>query len=418
MKKLSGKYTDAKIFNDIVEETCINQIQGMIDSPAFTEQVRIMPDTHAGKGSVVGFTMPVGPKLVPNTIGVDIGCGIYAYKVLGFPEKDSDIDWETIDKSIREVVPLGFSYRQKAEESIEQIESMMACQGKLRPLLSKLGITDTKALQQLGTLGGGNHFIEIAKSSNDDSIWLLIHTGSRNVGKRVCEYHQARAVEFVSNLRKSMKETYLPLLENNEIQPFLDNLKKSDLFTVPNEQCWLTGLQKEEYLQDMYIAQKFAHVNKHIIRDAICKALDCEVVESIESVHNYIDPSDNVIRKGAIRALEGEKVVIPFNMRDGSILATGKGNTDWNNSAPHGAGRVLSRTIAKKTIDLQDFRDTMKDVWSSSVNSDTLDESPFAYKPREQIEEAIKECVDVYDYLIPLYNLKDSNFKGDYERLK
>jgi tRNA-splicing ligase RtcB len=417
MIKLKGKYTNAKVFTDTAEYSCIDQIKSMINSPAFTEQVRIMPDTHAGKGSVVGFTMPVGDKLVPNTIGVDIGCGIYAYKTNITKEFSDSMDWEEVDKRIRKVVPLGFNYRESYSDTIEEFENKMGCQGKLGPLLQKIGITESKALSQCGSLGGGNHFIEFAESKNDGSIWLLIHTGSRNVGKRTCEYHQKKAIEFVKRKREAMLET-LECVEEKERQTFKEKLKEMDVFNVSDEQCWLEGLDKEEYLSDMYVAQKFAHLNKHLIRDSICDAINCTITESIESVHNYIDMRDMVIRKGAIRAYEHEKVVIPFNMRDGSILAKGKGNADWNNSAPHGAGRIMSRSQAKQEVKFEDFKETMKGVWSSSVNSGTLDESPFAYKPREEIEEAIKDAVDVYDYLVPLYNLKDSNFGGDYSRLK
>jgi tRNA-splicing ligase RtcB len=411
--ELKGKYTNAVIHALTIEDSCLNQIQSMINSPAFNKQVVIMPDTHAGSGSVVGFTMPVGLNLIPNTIGVDIGCGIYAYKVKGLTTDN----WEDIDKKIRSVIPLGFNHRTDATETIEWVENKMGCQGRLRGLINKLGLTEQKVINQLRTLGGGNHFIEFAKSTKDDSYWLLIHTGSRNVGKTTCEYHQKRAIDYVNNIRKQMM-SIVAIVDENDRQSFKENIKSHDIFKVPNEQCWLEGLQKDEYLQDMFIAQKFAHLNKRMIKDKICEVLHLEVEESIESVHNYIDPKDNIIRKGAIRAYKDEKVVIPFNMRDGSILATGKGSPGWNFSAPHGAGRIMSRGVAQKTLQLNDFKETMKNVWSSSVNSATLDESPFAYKPKSEIEEAIKDCVDVYDYLKPVYNLKESNFTGKYEKLR
>jgi len=409
MKELKGKYTNAKVYSDTVEFSCIEQIKSMIDSPAFTTPVRIMPDTHAGKGSVIGFTMSLADKVVPNTIGVDIGCGIYAYKIKNKENIEGKL-WEDIDSSIRKAVPLGFNYRESYEETIEEIENKMACQGKLGPLLSKIGIAESKALAQLGSLGGGNHFIEIAESNKDKSIWLLIHTGSRNVGKRVCDYHQERAIANIEIQRQAVINYIIETTPEQERDSALKKAKEADIFNVPKEQCWLEGKQKEEYVQDMYVAQKFAHVNKRMIKDEICSALGLEVEEYIETVHNFIDPRDNVIRKGAISAHKGEKVVIPFNMRDGSILAVGKGNEEWNNSAPHGAGRLMARGVAKRSLKLEDFRETMKDVWSTSVNSDTLDESPFAYKPKEEIEEAVSETVEVYDYLVPLYNLKDSNF--------
>ena len=415
MKEIKGKYTNAKIYNNAVEDNCLNQIASMCNSLAFNNPIRIMPDTHAGKGSVIGFTMKVGNKVVPNTIGVDIGCGIYAYKT-DLIEKN--IDWEEIDKGIRKVVPLGFNYRNtKFKEKdfhneICNIENKMKLQGQLYPLIRKIGIKVLDTINQLGSLGGGNHFIEFSKSKEDNSIWLLIHTGSRNLGKRTCDYHQKRAVDFVKNIRKNAVNAIMKNAPNDKKEEYKSALKETDLFNVPNEQCWLEGLQKEEYIQDMNTAQQFAHVSKRMIKDAICKELNIEITERIETIHNFIDPLDLIIRKGAIRAYNGEKVIIPFNMRDGSILAKGKGNADWNFSAPHGAGRIMSRTQAKKNVNLEEFRKTMENVWSTSINSDTLDESPFAYKAKEEIEKAIEKSVDIYDYLIPLYNLKDSNFNA------
>lgn len=398
---LTGKYTNATIYAQTLEESCHKQIQSMINSPAFTKPVVIMPDTHAGMGSVVGFTMPIGDKLIPNTVGVDIGCGIYAYKVTG-DRLNGDINWQEIDTIIRSVVPLGFSHRnvqsggQELEKQLNEIEGRLGIQSKLRGLLIKLGIPLSKAISQLGTLGGGNHFIEFAQSKNDKSIWLLIHTGSRNVGKKTCEYWQERAIDHMAQLRDA-------------ISTCISETSSLDIFKTPADQCWIRGLQKEEYLQDMFIAQKFAHMNKHVIRDAILSALGLSFEDAVESVHNYIDSTDHVIRKGAIRANADERVVIPFNMRDGSILAVGKGNKDWNNSAPHGAGRIMSRSQAKQQISLQDFSDSMKDVWSSSVCAETLDEAPFAYKDAHEIESLIKDTATVIDYLIPLYNLKDDS---------
>ena len=393
---IKGKYTTAKLFNDNIEEACVNQIQGMVDSPAFTEPVRIMPDAHFGKGSCVGFTMPVGNKLVPATIGVDIGCGIYAYKTNMSKKMSEAINWQEVDDRIRAAIPLGFNSHKDGGLSDE-----------FKALADKLGLEHNKVGASLGTLGGGNHFIEFAKSSNDGSMWLLIHTGSRNLGAKTCDYHQKKAIAKLKADRAFITKEVIMKAPESSREQVKQSWKSEDLFTLSDDQAFLVKEDKEEYLRDMYVAQKYAHLNKLTIRDNICNALGLEVLESIESVHNYIDPSDRVIRKGAIRALEGEKVVIPFNMRDGSILAKGKGNPDWNNSAPHGAGRVMSRTQAKKEIDLDTFKGQMTNVWSSSVGAETLDEAPDAYKPRAEIEDAIKDCVEVYDYLIPIYNLKD-----------
>lgn len=352
------------------------------------------------------FTVPTGYFVARRNgkIFVTGNCGIYAYKIDNVDS--SSINFEDIDNKIRSVVPLGFNRRTAYRETYEEICQLIP---GLSSLVEKLKVNNEKVVPQLGSLGGGNHFIEFAKSKNDNSLWLLIHTGSRNIGKMTCEYHQNKAIKYIDESRNKIIKNVLDNTPDNEKQDAMNAVKTgSRMFNVSNEQAWLVDEDKEEYLQDMQVAQKFAHLNKHFIRDAICKECGFIISESIESVHNYIDFSDMVIRKGAIKADKDELVVIPFNMRDGSILARGKGNKDWNNSAPHGAGRIMSRSFAKKNVNLEEFENTMKDVWSTSVNIHTLDESPFAYKPKEEIEVAITDTVEVYDYLIPIYNLKDS----------
>lgn len=418
---IQGKYTNAVVTTTTAESSCLEQIRTMINSPAFDKPVVIMPDTHAGKGSVVGFTMPLGDKVVPNCIGVDIGCGIYAYEFEWektppqYVHIDNAmevlIDWEVIDKRIREAVPLGFSIRNKPYNNltIDELEKKCASERHLSSLLTKLGLNVERTLCQVGTLGGGNHFIEIAKSANTGNYWLVLHTGSRNLGKQVAEYHQKRAIESVTRQRKFavdyvLKESYEPDRNAN-----LAKLKESYLFGFGDDLAYLEDSLKDEYLQDMQIAQRYAHVNKEIMAEAIAEALGITFTgNKIRSVHNYIDFTDNIIRKGATRANKDELFVVPFNMRDGTLICRGKGNKDWNLSAPHGAGRVLARGKAKRELKLEDFKETMKNVWSSSICSDTLDESPMAYKLPSEIEEAIQETCEVVDRLIPVYNLKAS----------
>ena len=413
---LKGKYTNALVTTNTAESTCLEQIRTMIDSPAFDKQVVIMPDTHAGKGSVVGFTMPMGDKIVPNCIGVDIGCGIYAYEIEGdmlspVPELQEEL-WKQIDEDIRKAVPLGFSVRDKPFNNldIDALSRKMASERHLQALLTKLGMNEYRTLQQVGTLGGGNHFIEIAKSVNTGKYWLVLHTGSRNLGKQVADYHQKKAIEHVHSTRQYIMETVLKKTKPEERQTMLDDLKaNSNLFGFSDDLAYLEGSQKEEYLKDMVIAQRYAHVNKEVMAEAIAEALGIQFTDNkIRSVHNYIDFTDNIIRKGATRANEGELFVVPFNMRDGTLICKGKGNQAWNSSAPHGAGRVLARGNAKRTLKLEDFKETMKNVWSSSVCADTLDESPMAYKLPSEIEEAIKDTCEIVDRLIPVYNLKAS----------
>jgi RNA-splicing ligase RtcB len=408
---LQGKYTNAVVMTQTAESTCLEQIRTMINSPAFDKQVVIMPDTHAGKGSVVGFTMPMGDKIVPNCIGVDIGCGIYAYEI-GYDSMPFETNWEMTDTAIRNAVPLGFSVRDKPYKNLTTQELERKCQAErhLSALLTKLGLNVERTLCQVGTLGGGNHFIEIAKSQNTGKYWLILHTGSRNLGKQVAEYHQKKAVEYVNSIRKSHLEAVLYSTNSEDRQFLIDTMKASSkYFGFGDDLAFLEGTQKEEYLRDMFIAQRYAHVNKEIMAEAIASALGISFTDNkIRSVHNYIDFSDNIIRKGATRANLGELFVVPFNMRDGTLVCRGKGSKEWNSSAPHGAGRVLARGRAKRELKYEDFKETMKNVWSSSVCSDTLDESPMAYKLPAEIEEAIQDTCEIVDRLIPVYNLKAS----------
>jgi len=419
---LKGKYTNALVTTNTAESTCLEQIRTMIDSPAFDKPVVIMPDTHAGKGSVVGFTMPMGDKVVPNCIGVDIGCGIYAYEiesneppagawVVNATPEETEEAFKEMDKKIRKAIPLGFSIRETPFKNltIEELEKKCASERHLSALLTKLGLNVERTLKQVGTLGGGNHFIEIAKSANTGKYWLVLHTGSRNLGKQVADYHQKKAVAHVAQTRKALLDASMCMPPELR-EEFRQEIKKvSDFFGFADDVAFLEGLAKEEYLKDMQIAQRYAHVNKEIMAEAIAEALGITFTENkIRSVHNYIDFSDNIIRKGATRANTGELFVVPFNMRDGTLVCRGKGNKEWNNSAPHGAGRVLARGNAKRTLKLEDFKETMKNVWSSSVCSDTLDESPMAYKLPSEIEEAIEPTCEIVDRLIPVYNLKAS----------
>jgi len=346
-------------------------------------------------------------------------CGVMACKV----EMDVKLKMEIIDKFIREVVPLGFNYNnysslndKEINDKFYEIETLFGGENRLASLLYKIGLSKRKAVSQLGSLGGGNHFIEIAKSKNDNSVWVIVHTGSRNVGKRTCGYWQNKANEKWLEKKDVIMKSITEYSDKDKIQDAINKFKQSEEYLMKKELRYLSGVDKEGYLDDMRIAQKFADVNRRFIIENICAKLNWKIVDKVHSVHNYID-RNNIIRKGAIRASKGLKVIIPFNMRDGSIIGVGKGNEEWNMSAPHGAGRLMSRTKAKQEIKLEDFQDTMKNVWSSSVNSDTLDEAPFAYKDKSVIESKLGETVEVEDYLIPVYNLKESNFAGKYHKL-
>ena len=405
MFEINGKYTNAKVMIDMVEPECISQIQAMTNHAAFTNSIAIMPDTHAGKGSVIGFTMPVGDKIVPNVVGVDIGCGMFSVNV-----GKIDIDHNKVDSMIRDVVPFGKNVRNDiAKSRISGIDNL-----EYSELYKRVGIDESYALKSLGSLGGGNHFIEIGKDSNDN-IWITVHTGSRNLGKKVCEYWQDKGFKRIvpvvdvdqikSKFPKSEWAKQLKLAKDEN-----KKYKKSDL-------DWIDGVDKEGYLYDMNLTQIYASVNRYIVMKEILKVFGIDRVynnkDFIDTVHNFIDKRDNIIRKGAIRSYTGERMIIPFNMRDGILICEGKSNPEWNFSAPHGAGRLLSRSKAKEVLILEDYEKKMKGVFSTSINKFTLDEAPEAYKDSKMIEEAIVPTARIIDRIIPIHNLKDSEGKDE-----
>lgn len=367
---LQGKYADAKIFTDTVDDLTLQQIQKMIDHD-ITEntQVRIMPDCHVGKGSTVGTTIKFKgeiDKVVPNIVGVDIGCGILMHQLA----PDTSIDFKTLDKRINRLIPSGFSKHSRASSVFDDRLS------NLRLPLSKDVIL--MARQSIGTLGGGNHYIEIAEDEQG-SKWLSVHSGSRNLGHQIATYYQKLAVEEMK-LRGEMPE-------NQTLVP-------------------LTGENLLDYLKDMQIAQQFAALNRKTMLETIASEMNWTVVDCFDSIHNFIDLEHRIIRKGATSAQKGERLVIPLNMRDGSLICEGLGNPDWNYSAPHGAGRQLSRSQAKKELDFTRYQEQMSDVYTSSVVRSTLDEAPDAYKPVEQIISNITDTVKIIHRLRPLYNFK------------
>jgi len=374
MITLKGKYNFAHVFTDNVDNTTQSQIIEMLNQPAFKgTQIRIMPDCHAGKGSVIGFTAELTDYIIPNIVGVDIGCAVYSWN-LGNKIK---LDYDVLDNLIKEKIPSGFKIREKKYNKDLLLKHFI--ENKLLDYIDFLNLSKEKVINSIGSLGGGNHFIEFGKDDNDD-IWLTIHSGSRNFGLQVCNYFQNKAVK----LKDKMLITGIP----------------KGLEYLPRD------FGGNEYLEGMKIAQELAHFNRTTMGYEIIENLGAEVKDKVFSVHNYIDFEDNIIRKGAIKATEGTKVVIPFNMRDGLIIGTGKGSKKWNNSAPHGAGRIMSRRQAKENIDLKDFKNSMEGIYSSCVKRSTLDESPFVYKDKDEILENIKETVDVDLFVKTLYNFK------------
>lgn len=398
---------DLKIFTNNIEDKAKEQIDLLLEQEAFKDcKVRIMPDVHAGAGCVIGFTGNLGDKVIPNIVGVDIGCGMLCVE-LG----DIDLNLEDLDKVIREYVPSGFEVHNERKIKFDKLQNLK-CYRELR---------DTKRLERsIGTLGGGNHFIEI-DIDEENNKYLVIHTGSRNLGKQVAEYYQELANQLCNYNIGEYKEKQQELIKvykeqgrKQEIQSALEDLRKEyqvNSNKIPKDLAYLEGTYREDYLHDMKICQEFAVLNRKIIALEIMKQLDCALSfpsNNFETIHNYISFEDNIVRKGAISARKGEKVLIPMNMRDGCIIAVGKGNDDWNQSAPHGAGRIMSRMKAKETFNIDEFKDSMKDIYTTSVNESTLDEAPMVYKPMQEIIDCIGDTVDIIKIIKPIYNFKAS----------
>lgn len=408
MFELKGKYSSATIYTDNIDNSAIGLIQALCNQE-FTRdsKIKIMPDVHAGKGCCIGTTMTIKDKVVPNLVGVDIGCGMLTVKL-----KEKRLDLPKLDSVIKKSIPSGGDVNETYSTTNGSKVENLRC-------LKDANIKLDRAYASLGTLGGGNHFIEIDKSDNGD-LYLVIHTGSRHLGLEVCNYYQNKAYEQLKEQMtgETLSEKQAKLIKqlkwegrHKEISRELAKLKKEYHQLRPNipfELAYCSGGLFDDYIHDMKITQEHASINRALIAKRIIKEMKLHEVERFETIHNYIDTENMVLRKGAISARLGEKVLIPINMRDGAIIAVGKGNDDWNQSAPHGAGRLFSRSQAKRSFTVSDFKKTMKDagVYSSSVNEGTLDESPMAYKPIKEILDKIVDTVDVIEQIKPIYNFK------------
>ena len=400
--EISGKVNTAICYARVVEDEAIEQIRRMCDY-IITEgsRIRIMPDVHAGKGCTIGTTMTINDKAVPNIVGVDIGCGMYTVK-LG----NIDIDFEKVDEAAH-YIPSGMDVWDGRQERFDLTK--LKCYRYLR---------DSRRLERsLGTLGGGNHFIEIDETG-DGNKYLIVHSGSRNLGKQVAEYYQRLAMNLDRGYgdylekRDEIIRTYKEQGRKSEIQTALKELHwqvYESKTSMPDDLCYVSGKYLKEYLYDVEICQNFAKRNRELMAEIILERIGMTSLEAFHTIHNYIDVDEMILRKGAIAAHNGEKVLIPINMRDGSVLAVGKGNPEWNYSAPHGAGRLMSRTAAKNNLSLDEYKEMMKGVYSTSINESTLDEAPMAYKRLEDIIDVIKESVDIIEVMKPIYNFKASN---------
>ena len=399
MEIIQGKIGSAVSFAKVIEDEAREQIQKMCDYE-FTRnsKIRIMPDVHAGKGCTIGTTMTVTDKVVPNIVGVDIGCGMFTVEL----ETDS-IDFEKFDEAAH-FVPSG-----------KNVWAGRQAKFNLQELFCYRYLNDSRRIERsIGTLGGGNHFIEIDKSS-DGKFFLVIHSGSRNLGKQVAELYQKLAVDLaigkekMFNQQEKIIREYKAAGRRKEIEAAIKELhrqfkvKKSE---VPHDLCWLYGKYLQDYLHDVKICQDFAKLNREKMAKILLERVGISAGKSFHTIHNYIDVEEMILRKGAIAAHKGEKVLIPINMRDGSVLAVGRGNEDWNFSAPHGAGRIMSRSQAKENLNLAEYKNSMAGIYTTSVNEFTLDEAPQAYKSLEDIIDVIKDSVDVLEIMKPVYNFK------------
>lgn len=415
MKVIDGY--DVKIFTDNIEDSAVKQIKELLDIDVFSDKkIRIMPDVHTGAGCVIGFTGNLGDKVIPNIVGVDIGCGM---RVLTLGHIDIP-DFHEFNEHINAYVPSGMEIREDKKGFKQLVNEEVEIYRKAKRLVTKLRcyreLKNTNRINMsIGSLGGGNHFIELDKDDAGNT-YLVIHTGSRNLGKQVAEIYQAMAVkhltegadEFEQHVKDVIAE-YKANGRKKELQDVVKKMRKQMQLSepaLPKDLCYLEGQAREDYLHDMRICQRWASLNRKLISILLLKYFgNIEVVDEFESVHNYIS-DDNMIRKGSISAAEGERCIIPLNMRDGSLICTGKGNPDWNYSAPHGAGRVLSRNQAYKSIKMEDFESAMEGIYSECINDFTRDESPMVYKPAEEIVANIGDTVSINTVIKPIFNFK------------
>lgn len=396
MIELQGKFATAKIFTDVVDNESISQVINLLNQPYMVgSRVRMMPDIHAGAGCTIGTTMTIGDKICPNLVGVDIGCGMETIRI-----RETHIEPQKLDKVIRNGIPSGFSVRNDAHRYSKDID--------LSKLYCAKHVNLERAICSIGTLGGGNHFIE-ADVDDGGRIYVVVHSGSRHLGLQIANYYQEEAFKSLTSYSKEELSTVIDELKaaghQKEIQNVLKEMK-SKKSPVPKPLAYVEGELFKQYIHDMRIAQEYAQLNRKAMMDVIVKGMGFHVEEQFTTIHNYIDTDSMILRKGAVSAKAGEKLLIPINMRDGSLICTGKGNSDWNYSAPHGAGRLMSRSAAKQAFTVSEFKKQMDGIYTTSVGSNTLDECPMAYKSMEDIVKNIDQTVSIDTIIKPIYNYK------------
>lgn len=398
MFQINGKFNTAKIFTDDCDQASISQIYQLLEQDFLKDsKIRFMPDIHAGAGCVIGTTMTITDKIIPNLVGVDIGCGMLTVE-LG---KLDSINFQQLDRNIKQNVPAGRNIRTKPYTLMAELYDMV-CTPEVDLIRAELSI---------GTLGGGNHFIEIDKD-DEDNYYLVIHSGSRHLGVEVCKYYQDLAYETLNGRSKKDKQNLIERFKEEgrqqEIQKALENLAKNTRTNIPKDLAYLEGDNFKDYLHDMQIAQKFAALNRMMIAQIIMEKMGWRILDVFQTIHNYIDTDNMILRKGSVEAREGQQLLIPINMRDGSLICVGKGNSDWNYSAPHGAGRIMSRSQAKNVLSVNEFKKTMADnhIYTTTADKSTIDEAPMAYKSMSSIIQNIYPTVTVQKIIRPVYNFK------------
>lgn len=397
MLEVTGKHNQAKIFTDVIDQASIAQVIELCNQEfAAGSRIRLMPDIHAGAGCTIGTTMTITDKVVPNLVGVDIGCGMETIRV-----REGHMELQKLDKLIYEKIPSGFDIRAKAHRYLDQIDLEELCCFRRIQML--------RAEKSIGTLGGGNHFIEVDRDE-EGQLYVVIHSGSRRLGLEVAKYYQEEGYKALNRTDDGSLQELVAELKvagrQKEIQKELKRLKNLKRTAVPRQLAYVEGTLFEQYIHDMKLVQRFAELNRQAMIDEIVKGMKLHVEEQFTTIHNYIDTDAMILRKGAVSAKAGERLLIPINMRDGSLLCVGKGNEDWNCSAPHGAGRLMSRAEAKQSFTVSEFKKQMVDVYTTSVSKATLDECPMAYKGMEDILDNIGPTAEVVKIIKPIYNFK------------
>lgn len=397
MKEIKGEYNNAIVYTENIEKDALKQIETLCSQEFIKgSKIRIMPDVHCGAGCTIGTTMTIEDKVVPNLVGVDIGCGMEVIKL-----ENHRIELQKLDKLIYEKIPSGFNIRDKEHKLNDEID--------LNELRCKDEVNLMRAMRSVGTLGGGNHFIEVNKDS-EGNLYIVVHSGSRHLGLEVANLYQEEAYKSLNKNTKADIEEFIAQLKaegrDKEIQKELKRKKSEVITNIPRPLAYVSGELFRDYIHDMKIVQRFAELNRKAMIYEIVKGMKLKVAEQFTTIHNYIDTDKMILRKGAVSAQSGEKLLIPVNMRDGSLICIGKGNEDWNYSAPHGAGRLMSRTQAKNSFTLKQYKKVMEGIFTTSVNKETLDECPMAYKPIEEIINNIGDTVDIVERITPIYNFK------------